>query len=103
LWLIEPDVFQIPQHHKHSTLAATGTGIKFMTAEEIKTIVLEELRLEPNLKNVRGYDLSNWVVEPIRRDYKDAPYHINRNTLWTVFEERKDGKGYYIYFDDQSG
>jgi hypothetical protein len=73
-----------------------------MTAEEIKTIVLEELRLEPNLKNVRVYDLSDWVVDTIRQDYKDSPYHINRYTLWTVFEERKDGKGYYIYFDDQS-
>src|SRR5687768_7630381 len=73
-----------------------------MTAEEIKAIIKEELKSEPDLSNVSGYDLTGLLMEPKQQDYKDSIYHINSYPLWTVFEERKDGKGYYIYFDEKS-
>jgi hypothetical protein len=73
-----------------------------MTAEEIKKLVRDEFQHEFELSDVNGHDLASWSYEPIYEDYKDKTQGQIIGKLWTVFEERTDRLGYYIYLDEKS-
>lgn len=74
-----------------------------MTAKRIKELIEESMRFEPDPKNVNGLDLSECLIEPHRQKYKDSNDATEVYELWTVLEERKDGNGYKIYYDEESG
>jgi hypothetical protein len=71
-----------------------------MTSQEIKELIEEELRSEPDIKNVFGLDLTKCLLEPTKQKYKDSNDSIETYELWTVLEEREDKNGYKIYFDE---
>ena len=73
-----------------------------MTAQEIKDIINEELKSEPNVHNVFGLDLTKCLVEPVRQKYKDSNDSRETYELWTVLEETEDKSGYKIYYDEES-
>ena len=72
-----------------------------MTAEEIKQIIHEELKFEPDIHNVFGLDLTKCLREPVQEKYKASNDSKETYLLWTVFEERTDRNGYKIFFDDE--
>ena len=74
-----------------------------MTAVRVKEIIHESLKSEPDITNVDGLDLTECLIEPRKQTYKDRNDATEVYELWTVFEERKDGNGYKIYFDEESG
>jgi hypothetical protein len=45
---------------------------------------------------------SNLSFEPMREDYRNKSHGQTLGKLWTVFQERSDGQGYYIFFDENS-
>lgn len=74
-----------------------------MTPERIKEIIHIDLKSEPDLKNVVGYNLTKCLLEPRKQKYKNSNDAKEVYELWTVFEENKDGSGYKIYFDEETG
>lgn len=74
-----------------------------MTAARIKEIINDSLKSEPDMKNVDGLDLTECLIEPLKQKYKDSNDATEVYELWTVFEEKKDGSGYKIYYDEESG
>lgn len=72
-----------------------------MTAEEIKEIIRKELKVEPDIHNVFGLDMTECLKEPIQQKYKDSNNSKETYILWTVFEERTDKNGYKIFFDEE--
>jgi hypothetical protein len=73
-----------------------------MTAQEIKDIINEELKSEPDIHNVFGLDLTKCLVEPFRQKYKDSNDATDAYELWTVLEDPEDKSGYKIYYDEES-
>ncbi len=73
-----------------------------MTSAEIKAIIICELQVERDLKNVSGLDLKKCLIEPIKQKYTDVNDSMRVNEYWTVLEESEDGKGYKIYFDEET-
>ncbi|MCD6065324.1 MAG: hypothetical protein K0S33_150 [Bacteroidetes bacterium] len=74
-----------------------------MTPLEIEHIIANELRSEPDHKNVFGLDLTECLIEPVKQKYKGLKEAGETYDLWTVLEESKDKKGYKIYFDEETG
>jgi uncharacterized protein YpuA (DUF1002 family) len=72
-----------------------------MTPQEIKQIINEELKAEPDWKDVHGIDLSKSLIEPIKQTYVDTIDQSKSDIFWTVLEETSDKKGYKIFFDEQ--
>lgn len=73
-----------------------------MTANDIKEIIANELKEEPDIKNVFGLDLTKCLIEPTKQKYKDSNDSTNSYELWTVLEETEDKNGYKIYFDEDT-
>ena len=73
-----------------------------MNAVEIKNIIHLELQAEPDPANVYGLDLTRCLIEPVKQAYKAGDEVNGVYELWTVLEESPDGKGYKIYFDEES-
>jgi hypothetical protein len=73
-----------------------------MTAEEIKKFIEQELKSEKDRRQVFGLDLTKCLIEPVKQQYKDANNPAETYELWTVLEETEDGKGYKIYYDEES-
>lgn len=73
-----------------------------MTPTEIKYIIKNELEVEPDHRNVFGLDLTKCLLEPTKQKYKDSNDSTDIYELWTVLEEREDGNGYKIYFDEET-
>ncbi len=73
-----------------------------MTAEEIKSLISNELTAEPDPKNVFGLDLTICLIEPTKQKYKSANDSTDTYELWTVLEENEDKSGYKIYFDEET-
>src|SRR5438034_3555238 len=71
-----------------------------MTSEEIRAIILEELKSEQDMTNVAGVDLTKCLIEPTRQSYKRSNDALETYQRWTVLEEREDKNGYKIYFDE---
>jgi len=71
-----------------------------MTASEIKEIIQNELKAEPDINNVFGLDLTKCLIEPTKQKHKDSNDSIYE--LWTVSEETDDKNGYKIYFDEET-
>jgi hypothetical protein len=72
-----------------------------MTANDIKLIIETELKIEPDIKNVFGMDMTTCLIEPIKQKYKDNNDAKETYELWTVLEEEPDKNGYKIYFDEE--
>ena len=72
-----------------------------MTAEDIKQIIEKELKIETDIKNVFGLDMTTCLIEPIKQKYKDFNDATETYELWTVLEETADKTGYKIYFDEE--
>jgi hypothetical protein len=73
-----------------------------MTADEIREIINDELKSEPDIKNVFGLDLTKSLIVPTMQKYWDSADKKSFEHLWTVLEETSDKKGYVIYFDEES-
>ncbi len=73
-----------------------------MTSTEIKEIISLELQAEADIKNVYGLDLTTCLIEPIKQKYKESNDSTDTYELWTVLEELEDGKGYKIYFNEDT-
>jgi hypothetical protein len=73
-----------------------------MTADDIKRIINDELKSEPDIKNVFGLDLTKTLIVPTMQKYWDSADKKSFENLWTVLAETPDKKGYVIYFDEQS-
>jgi hypothetical protein len=73
-----------------------------MTAQEIKDMINQELKAEPDIHNVFGLDLAKCLIEPIKQKYKDSNDSADIYELWTVLEEADGKSGYKIYFDEKS-
>ncbi|OFX87849.1 MAG: hypothetical protein A2W99_16165 [Bacteroidetes bacterium GWF2_33_16] len=70
-----------------------------MDREEIKLIIQEELKDNPDLSNAHGVELDNCLIEPTLQTYLNS-FHDNKEVkLWTVLEETEDGNGYKIVYD----
>lgn len=76
--------------------------LKIMTPEKIKFLIAEELKVEPNLENVYGLNLTKCLIEPIKQKYKGMTEEVESYDLWTVLEESEDQNGYKIYFDEDT-
>jgi len=73
-----------------------------MTADEIRGIIDDELKSEPDIKNVFGLDLTKRLIAPTMQKYWDSSDKKSFENLWTVLEETPDKNGYVIYFDEES-
>jgi hypothetical protein len=72
-----------------------------MTKEQLQKVIGDEIKFEPDIKNVFGVDLASCLIIPVKECYfddKNMP-----EMLWTVLEENSGGEGYTIYFDDVVG
>src|SRR4051812_10495800 len=73
-----------------------------MTAQEIKDIINQELKTEPDIHNVFGLYLTKCLIEPVQQKYKDSNDSTDIYQLWTVLEETEDKSRYKIYYDEES-
>jgi hypothetical protein len=73
-----------------------------MTADEIRGIINNELKSEPDIKNVFGLDLTERLIVPTVQKYWDSADKKSIENLWTVLEETPDKNGYVIYFDEET-
>jgi len=73
-----------------------------MNSEDIKALIKRELESEPNIGDILGYNLQTCLIDPVQHLYKDSTLHLLTYEMCTVFEEREDGKGYYVYFDEKA-
>ena len=73
-----------------------------MTADEISEIINEELKSEPDIKNVFGLDLTERLIVPTLQKYWDSTDKKTFENYWTVLEETPDKNGYVIYFDEEA-
>lgn len=73
-----------------------------MTSTEIEEIIMRELQVEPDIRNVFGLDLTKCLIKPIKQKYKRANDSNDIYELWTVLEEREDENGYKIYFNENT-
>jgi len=72
------------------------------TQERIKELIREELKSEPDIKNVFGIDLTERLIEPTIQKYWDSADKTTSEDLWTVLEEASEKDGYVIYFDEET-
>ena len=72
-----------------------------MTSNEIRQIIKEELKSEPDIQNVFGLDLTERLIEPSIQKYWDTAGKGSSKNLWTVLEETPYKNGYVIYFDEE--
>lgn len=72
-----------------------------MTSAEIAAIIKNELRVKSDVTNVFGLDLTKCLIMPTIQRCKDSNDSLYVYELWTVLEEREDGNGYKIYFDEE--
>jgi len=74
-----------------------------MTPNEVKSIILKEIKNNYNLSNNNSVDLKKCLVSPTLRFYQDS---FNDNTivsLWLVLEEDLiTKKGYKIVFNEKT-
>ncbi|MCW8896733.1 MAG: hypothetical protein OQJ96_10380 [Flavobacteriales bacterium] len=70
-----------------------------MNRQDVKNIIQEELKGNPDLSNAHGVELDKCLIEPIRQTYLDSFNDNKKIELWTVLEETDDGDGYKIVFD----
>ena len=75
-------------------------GALIMKPEEIKILIKNELKDQPNLVNVYGLNLNECLIEPVKQEYKSSTDSNITFKLWTVLEESKDRTGYKITFDE---
>lgn len=68
-----------------------------MSSNEVSDIISEELKIERDLTNVLGLDVTTCLIEPIRELY--LLDNSEQLELWTVFKESEDG--YYIFYDEE--
>lgn len=73
-----------------------------MTPDEIRGIIDDELKSEPDIKNVFGLDLTKRLIVPTVQKYWDSADKKSFENLWTVLEETSDKNGHVIYFDEES-
>ncbi|WP_421921179.1 hypothetical protein [Marinifilum sp.] len=72
-----------------------------MNIEDVKNIIKEELKDNPDLSNAHGVELDRCLIEPVKQTYLDS-FNDNREIrLWTVLEETEDGNGYKIIYDQE--
>ena len=72
-----------------------------MTADEIRKIIEEELKSEPDINNVFGLNLTEQLIVPTIQRYRDSADKEPFEKLWTVLEGT-DKSGYVIYFDEET-
>ncbi|HEY4786070.1 MAG TPA: hypothetical protein VIH57_08470 [Bacteroidales bacterium] len=70
-----------------------------MDRQDIKLIIQEELKENPDLSNAHGVELDSCLIEPIKQTYLDSFNDNKEIQLWTVLEETEDGDGYKIVYD----
>ncbi len=73
-----------------------------MNAEKIKNIIIDELTVEPDIRNVSGIDLTKCLIEPVKQKYINSNDSTDIYEMWTVFQENEDKSGYKIYFDEET-
>ena len=73
-----------------------------MTAEEIKKIINDELKPEPDNKSFFGLEMTERLIEPIMQQYWSSGDKKSLEALWTVLIEGPDKNGYVIYFDEET-
>lgn len=74
-----------------------------MSPEEIMQIIDDELKSEPDIRNVYGLDLTTRLVIPTIQQYWNSSDKRSSEKLWTVLLETPDKEGYVIYFDESTG
>ena len=70
-----------------------------MNKEDIKKIIREELKNEPDLSNAHGVDIKGCLIEPENDIYINSMNKNERLKLWTVLEETEDKNGYKIIYN----
>ena len=55
-----------------------------MTADEIRKIIEEELKSEPDINNVFGLNLTEQLIVPTIQRYRDSADKEPFEKLWTV-------------------
>ena len=74
-----------------------------MSPDEIMRIIDDELKSEPDIRNVYGLDLTSCLVIPTIQQYWNSSDKRSSENLWTVLLETSDKEGYVIYFDETTG
>jgi hypothetical protein len=70
-----------------------------MTSIQVNDLIKQELREEPDLTNVFGFDLGECLITPVRQTYLlDNDDEVE---LWTVLKDSANGDGYYIFYDEE--
>lgn len=73
-----------------------------MNADKIINIIIDELTLVPDIRNVSGIDLTKCLIEPVNQKYINSNDSTDIYGMWTVFQENEDKSGYKIYFDEET-
>ena len=76
-----------------------------MTADEVHALIVSQVGDAMDKSNLHGLTVRESLLEPVRtKDVYPSP-GANASTgeevsVWLVLEERKDGSGYKIVYDD---
>jgi len=68
-----------------------------MNSNDVSALISEELKIERDLTNVQGLDITACLMEPLKELY--ILDNAEQLELWTVFKET--GGGYYIFYDEE--
>ena len=71
-----------------------------LKSEEVLRIVYEEIESNFDISNSHGVDLTKCLIAPVRQRYISSLDDSVTFELWTVLEEREDGNGYKIFYDE---
>lgn len=68
-----------------------------MNSNDVSILISEELKIERDLTNVQGLDITACLIKPLKERY--FLDNAEQLELWTVF--RESDNGYYIFYDEE--
>jgi len=71
-----------------------------MTSEEVKSLIDQELIINPDFFNSHNLDLNKCLIQPFQQKYIDSFDNSKSLNYWTVLIESQDG--YRIAYDPQN-
>lgn len=71
-----------------------------MSPEDIMRLIDDELKSQPDIRNVHGMDLTTRLVFPTVQRYWNSSDRRSFEDLWTVMLQAPEKEGYVIYFDE---
>lgn len=71
-----------------------------MTSNQIKDLIAQELKVEQDLTNVSGLDLTKCLISPVQQTYVLS--NEEKIELWTVLKESPSTEdGYCVFYDPE--